>query len=90
MGIRNMSNDKIIKEYKKLVKNCTSIEMRLFDMTIGKDLEEYIDDQEFLELSEKQIKLVLRVQFLAKEIYRRKMLKEAIMARNEILLAAMG
>lgn len=90
MGIRNMSNDKLIKEYKKLIKNSTSIEMRLLDMTFGKDLDDYIDNQEFLELSEKQIKLVLRVQFLAKELCRRKMFKEAIMAKNETIMAAMG
>lgn len=85
-----MSNDKLIKEYKKLIKNSTSIEMRLLDMTFGKDLDDYIDNQEFLELSEKQIKLVLRVQFLAKELCRRKMFKEAIMAKNETIMAAMG
>lgn len=90
MGIRNMSNDKLIKEYKKLIKNSTSIEMCLLDMTFGKDLDDYIDNQEFLELSEKQIKLVLRVQFLAKELCRRKMFKEAIMAKNETIMAAMG
>lgn len=90
MGIRNMSNDKLIKEYKKLVKNTTSIEMRLLDLTFGKDLDDYIDNQEFLELSEKQIKLALRVQFMAKELCRRKMFKEAIMAKNETIMAAMG
>ena len=90
MGIRNMSNDKLIKEYKKLVKNSTSIEMRLLDLTFGKDLDDYIDNQEFLELSEKQIKLVLRVQFMAKELCRRKMFREAIMAKNETIMAAMG
>lgn len=90
MGIRNMSNDKLIKEYKKLVKNSTRIEMRLLDLTFGKDLDDYIDNQEFLELSEKQIKLVLRVQFMAKELYRRKMIKEAIMAKSETIIATMG
>lgn len=90
MGIRNMSDKKIINEYKKLTKNCCSIEMRLLDMTFGKDLDDYIDNQEFLELSEKHIKLVLRAQFVVKELCRRKMLKEAIMAKNEVIMAEMG